>query len=384
MQDQNDRRTKRISLYILCACLICAVLGGIAGFVTAKMAGSQFDQRLSALESAFSRGVSDSMGSAEELPVGTILSGSQIYELACKQTVAIKTEYNTVNLFGVTTPKAVSGSGFIISDDGYILTNYHVIESAARDDSSVSVLFHDGSSYEASVAGVEQENDLALLKIDGEGLTAAAIGDSDTISVGEPVFAVGNPLGELSFSQTSGTVSALNRDIDATIEGQSYSVNMFQIDAAINSGNSGGPVYNSHGEVIGVVTAKYYSSGIEGIGFAIPINDAMRIANELKLHGYVTGKPDLGAETTDVTSGMAAYYGIAEGAYVDSVTPSGSADRAGLAQGDVITAIDSKNVTCQHDLEETLKAYRAGDTAELTVIRNGNTVKLSIIFDEVR
>ena len=324
------------------------------------------------------------MGSAEELLGVTSLSGPQIYELACKQTVAIKTEYTTVNLFGVATPKAASGSGFIISDDGYILTNYHVIESAAKDNSAVTVLLHDGSTCTASIVGVERESDLALLKIDGNGLSAATIGDSDALSVGEPVFAVGNPLGELSFSQTSGTVSALNRDIDATIGGQPYSVNMFQIDAAINSGNSGGPVYNTHGEVIGVVTAKYYSSGIEGLGFAIPINDAMRIADELKLHGYVTGKPDLGTETTDVTSGMAAYYGIAKGAYVDSVTLNGSADKAGLMQGDVITAIDGKNVTCQRDLEEALKTYRAGDTAELTVMRTGDTVKLSVTFDEAR
>lgn len=223
---------------------------------------------------------------------------------------------------------AVAGTGFVITADGYILTNYHVIESAQESGYKVSVLFKDKSSYEAKIVGFDENNDVAVLKIDASDLTPATIGNSDDIAVGDSVFAIGNPLGELDFSMTSGRVSALDRSI--TTDHSSAPINMFQFDAAINSGNSGGPVYNESGEVIGIATAKVGSYGVEGLGFAIPINDAADIANELITKGYVSGKAYMGVNIDNrYTSMYAQYYNMPEGAYVYNVESGGCAEKSG-------------------------------------------------------
>ena len=212
-------------------------------------------------------------------PSGT-LTGDQIYyDLACQQVVGVNTSFTT-NAFGMSTPRAVSGSGFIISEDGYILTNYHVISYAVVYNGKLTVLTKDGTTYDAKVIGYLESNDIAVIKIDAKGLKPVALGDSDKMLVGEAVYAVGNPLGELEYSMTDGIVSAQDRMITTRddITNATTSINMFQITAAVNAGNSGGPVYNSRGEVIGIVTAKYADEGIEGLGFAIPINDAVSVA----------------------------------------------------------------------------------------------------------
>lgn len=188
----------------------------------------------------------------------------------------------------MTSSAAVSGSGFIASSDGYIITNYHVIQNAYEGNFDINVMTHDGTKYIATVVGTEQDNDIAVLKIDAEGLNPVTFGDSDELAVGDTVYAVGNPLGELEFSMSTGHVSAKDRAI--TTEESATPINVFQIDAAVNSGNSGGPVYNDQGQVVGVVNAKYSATGVEGIGFAIPANDAVSIANDLITKGYVTGK----------------------------------------------------------------------------------------------
>ena len=311
---------------------------------------------------------------------GDLLDPTEIYELACQQVVGISTKVTSTNVFGQVVTGSVTGTGFIISSDGYILTNNHVVEDAYAQGLEVTVMLHDGTEYKAEIVGVEDENtDIAVLKIDAVGLNAATLGNSDDMKVGESVYLVGNPLGELTYTMTAGIVSALDRDIAVD---QNSTVNMFQLDAAVNSGNSGGPVYNSRGQIVGVVTAKYKSSGVEGLGFAIPINDAAGIADELIEHGYVTGKPYFGITCTTMTQQNAAYYNSVPGAYIYSVDPGSCAAKAGMRQGDVITKLGDEEILSNADLTKAKKAYHAGDTVEVTLYRSGSYVTLSVTFDE--
>lgn len=316
---------------------------------------------------------------------------ADIYAAACEQVVGITTDVTYTNFFGQTSSTAVSGTGFIISSEGYIITNYHVIEYADRYNYAIRVIMHDGSSYEAAIVGTEINNDIAVLKISAQDLVPAFMGDSDLISVGDSAYAVGNPLGELEFTMTSGTVSALNRLIRA--DSSSPSINMFQIDAAINTGNSGGPVYNAAGEVIGVVTAKYSENGVEGIGFAIPINDARRIAEDIIENGYVTGKAYIGIYYDESnTSIYNRYYrnlwGSPKGVMVLGIDKNGPAREAGIKEYDTITSIDGHPVENTADLLNQLKRYSPGDPAEITVFRatgtgtKGETVTVTVTFGE--
>ena len=293
--------------------------------------------------------------------------------------MGVTTEITYYNVFGQTTAASVSGSGVIVTEDGYILTNYHVIEDAYEGGYAVTVMMYDESTYDAEIVGFDEDSDIALLKIDAEGLNAAELGDSDNLAVGTVVYAVGNPLGELSYTMTSGIVSATNRTI--TTEAN-VAVNMFQIDAAVNSGNSGGPVYNSQGQVIGIVTAKYASTGVEGLGFAIPASDAMHIANQLLEYGYVADKASLGITCTTVTESVAEHYNMVVGAYVNSVTAGSAADNAGLKAEDIITAIDGTAVSGSSELTALINNYHAGDSATLTVWRDGNELTVDVVFDE--
>lgn len=375
----------------LCMCLVCALLGGIGG--AAIMRGSvtgdinALTERVGKLEDEENvLTTANDSASGTTGTVTSVLSGlaaSEVYELACQQVVGISSEITYTNFFGMSSAAAVSGSGFILTSDGYVLTNYHVIESAYQNKADITVMTHDGTKYTASVVGFEQENDVAVLKIDGENLPHVTIGDSDNMKVGDEVYAVGNPLGELDFSMTTGHVSALDRLI--ATDNSSESINMFQFDAAVNSGNSGGPVYNTEGEVVGVVTAKYSDSGVEGLSFAIPINDAATIANDLITKGYVTGKAYMGVTLrNDYNSMYANYYGWPVGAMVASVEDGSCAQAAGIQAGDIITKVDDKDVESYSDLKSAVRRYSAGDTAEITLYRAGESMTLSITFDEAK
>lgn len=374
---------------LICLCLVCAMLGGLAG---AGIMGGIFSGRVSALtarveqleaeETVLTTAPSVSTDSAGVSADGA-LSPASIYDLACKQVVGISSEITYTNFFGMSSTSAVSGSGFVLTADGYVLTNYHVIETSMQNNADINVMLHDGSKYTASVVGYEQENDVAVLKIDAENLPHVTIGDSDEMRVGDEVYAVGNPLGELEFSMTTGHVSALDRLIST--DSNSESINMFQFDAAVNSGNSGGPVYNTRGEVIGVVTAKYSSSGVEGLSFAIPINDAANIANDLITKGYVTGKAYMGITLrNDYNSMYANYYGWPLGAMIQDVTSGSCAEKAGLKSGDIITGVGEKTVENYNDLKSAVKCYSAGDTADISLYRAGESLTLSITFDEAK
>ena len=382
---EKKPRTTGLFLKVACLCLVCALLGSVGG---AALMGRTFDQRLAALEEAQTERPSVVLGtdSGSTKKVASTDSSSEkplalLYDQACEQVVGITTEVTYQNFFGQTSTSAVSGSGFIISEDGYILTNYHVIEYADKGGYKISVMTHDGTRYDAAIVGSEESNDIAVLKIDATGLKPVTLGDSDAIQVGDEVHAVGNPLGELEFSMTNGRVSALDRMI--TTENGADAINMFQIDAPVNSGNSGGPVYNAQGEVIGIVTAKYQSTGVEGLGFAIPVNDAVRIAQDLITKGYVTGKAYLGVSVEMQYNAMyAQYYNMPLGAYIAGVESGSCAEKAGLQTGDIITRVGDTTVESYNDLKQALKAYSAGDTAELEIYRADRSITVSVVFDE--
>lgn len=278
---------------------------------------------------------------------------------------------------------AGAGSGFIISEDGYIVTNYHVIDGAT----SIKVTLNNGDTYDAKLVGGEELNDVAVLKIDGvSGLKPVVLGDSDDLVVGEQVCTIGNALGTLSFSQTSGHVSSTGRSI--TMSDGTVMTNMIQTDCTINSGNSGGPLFDSYGRVVGITSAKLSNNGqssqaaIEGIGFAIPINDIVGIVTDFMEYGYVTGRPYMGITVETVGETDQRRFGFPQGAVVTSVEEGSCAQKAGLRQGDVIVKMDDTDITDMNQMVSVKNRYKAGQTAQLTVYRMGETLTLSITFDE--
>lgn len=390
---QPRRRQHRFPLgAVICICLMCMLLTGAIAIGAAYffLRNSQDDAQQTAEETEDALDVyaqSVQAASQEDMPLSTqsveegaqALTPEEIYPLACEQVVGMSTSVNQYNIFGQTSSTSVSGTGVILSEDGYILTNYHVIENAYESGYDITVILYGGDSYVSEVVGVESDSDLAVLKIDAEGLVAATLGNSDDLVVGQTIYAVGNPLGELTYTMTSGIVSALDRMITTD---ENITVNMFQIDAAVNNGNSGGPVYNAYGQVVGIVTAKFSDGGMEGLGFAIPISDAVSIANELITNGYVSGKAYLGLTLTTVSPSVAVYYNMLQGVYVYAVEEGSCSEEAGLQAGDIIVAIDGTQVLDKSALLDQVKQYRAGDSAELTVFRNQEYITITVIFDE--
>ena len=324
---------------------------------------------------------------------GQPMTAEQLYAANLASCVGITVSTTSVNIFGQTTTSAASGSGFVLTADGYIVTNYHVIEDAVDDSSvSIEVSFANGDRYTATLVGGEQDNDVAVLKIDATGLQPVTLGDSDQLVVGETVYTIGNPLGELTYSLTDGLVSALDRLIttsstnQTTGQKETTTLNVLQTNCDINPGNSGGPLCDSYGNVVGIVTAKYTStsSGVsaEGLGFALPINDVKEIISDLIEHGYVTGKPYLGIQVQDVSS-EAQRYGVSAGAAVLYVADGSCAQEAGLQVNDIIVSIDDTAIDSSSALTAALSSnYKAGDTVTLTVIRNQQQVQLSVTLDE--
>ena len=311
-----------------------------------------------------------------EVDTGKLMTPAEVYAANVNSTVGITTSVTT-NFWGFQTTSAASGSGFILTGDGYVLTNYHVIESS----NSISVTLYDGKSYDAVLIGYDESSDIAVLKIDAEGLTPVVLGDSDNLNVGDSVVAIGNPLGELTFSLTSGAVSALNREITLS---NSVTMNLIQTDCAINSGNSGGALFNLYGEVIGITNAKYSGSGsgasIDNIGFAIPINHVRGIVESIIENGYVA-KPYIGVNVSDVSEETMG-YGLPAGAAVKAVSEDSPAEKAGLQVNDIITAVNGKEISGRTGLSEVVGAASVGDTLTLTVYRQGNTISVDVTVGE--
>ena len=330
---------------------------------------------------------------------GAVLSNEDIVEKMLPSVVGIKSEFNIASSgyngnfgFGFSNKQSSSdtvpatGTGFIISEDGYIVTNAHVIydsEYGSGLSESISVILNDESEYDAEVVGYDTDFDLAVLKINAECLTAAEFGNSDALKLGESVIAIGNPLGfDLMNTVTSGIVSGKDRNV--TINEKSMT--LLQTDAAINSGNSGGPLINKYGQVIGInssmMSSSYSQTTIEGIGFAIPSNEASKIVKDLIEYGYVTGKPQLGISCEDVTSNISRMYNLPVGVYVTSVNKGSSADKAGLRTGDIITAVDGKEIQTTSELLTEKKLHSAGDEISVTFTRNGSSQTVLLTLDE--
>ncbi|MBQ8831249.1 MAG: trypsin-like peptidase domain-containing protein [Oscillospiraceae bacterium] len=379
----------KFAIRAICLILACGIVSGLAAAAVTNhiIENTDFTVRNQVVLGAQTTGGDGSSNAdADKLvvPDGSVLAADDIYDLACQQAVGIQLVANGTNIFGqATTTESVIGSGFVISEDGYIITNYHVAEPylvyGAQGGYVLRVVLYDGTTYDATVIGYEEQNDIAVLKINASGLNPVTIGDMTEVRVGNEVYVVGNPLGELTYTMTTGRVSALDRVISTEV---SSSINVFQIDAAVNSGNSDGPVYNNRGEVIGIVDAKYSASGVEGLGFAIPIDDAMNIITDLIEHGYVTGKAYFGIGVRTVDSMTAQYYNMREGAFVNNVETGSCAEKAGLKPGDIIIKLGDDVVKSTEDLQAAKNAYSAGDTVAVTVYRSGEELVLYVTFDE--
>jgi len=305
-----------------------------------------------------------------------LMSPGQVYAQNVKAVVAISNQA-TANIYGQITETASSGSGFVVTPDGYVVSNYHVVEGAA----SLHVLTSDGVEYEAQLIGYDATNDVALLKIEAEDLPYVRIGSSDALVVGDQVAAIGNPLGELTSTLTVGYVSAKDRMV--TTEG--VTINMLQTDAAINSGNSGGPLFNMKGQVVGITTAKYSGTSnsgasIEGIGFAIPMDDVIGIIEDLREFGYVAGAY-LGVMVKNVEE-AAQSYGLPAGAFVEEATSGSAAAKAGIRNQDIIVNLGGYDIKSVTDLTRALRRFEAGQATTVTVYRAGQTVNLTVILDE--
>ena len=369
-----SKKKKRVWPKVTALCLACALLGGGAAAGIMALTGG-----VKGTTTVYQGDRTPTVVSVSNVTTKEPLTAAQIYATYVKATVGITTEINT-NVYGQVVQTAASGSGFVISQDGYIVTNYHVIEDASK----ITVTLVDGKSYDATLVGGDEENDIAVLKVDATGLDTVVIGSSDNLVVGDQVYAIGNPLGELTFSLTGGYVSALDRNVTMS---DGRRMNYIQTDTAINSGNSGGPLFDQYGQVVGIVSAKLSNNGdsteasVEGVGFAIPIDNVWNMITDIMEYGYVTGKPYMGIINTSV-SGEAQRYGTPAGAYVLGVVEDSCAAKAGLQEGDIITKLDDTDITSSDDLQNALADYQAGDTATLTVSRSGQVQTLTITFDE--
>ena len=370
LQKKKAGKAKKTVALVACCALLCGGMGFGGGMLAGSMNANGSN----------TSGPVINQGSPDATPLSNTSSSSlSIDEIAAKaadSVVEITTESVTTGQYMQQSITQGAGSGVIISGDGYILTNHHVIDGA----STITVTLRNGQSYPATLIGVDDTLDVALLKIEESNLTPAAFGDSSSLKVGETAVAIGNPLGQLGGTVTDGIISALDRDI--TIDGKTKK--LLQTNAAINPGNSGGGLFNDKGQLIGLVVAKSSGEEIEGLGFAIPINDVADILEDLTQYGYVKGRINLGVSLLDINSEqMALMYRVGQtGCYVYSTDDGSAAAKAGLQSGDCITAINGTPVSTSDDLKSALKSYSVGDTIQLTVLRNGQSATVSVTLQE--
>ena len=375
----NGKRVARSAV----ALVLAAAMGFAGGFVGAKFGGSGkvVIQQVAPSSTADSASGSDSSITAASSS-GSSLTTEQVADLVSPSVVVITTEqvvYSQWSWYGQNQVESGAGSGVIISSDGYILTCAHVVDGA----SNITVTIND-KDYTATLVGEDTTSDIAVIKIDADGLTPATVGDSDSLKVGQNVMAVGNPLGELGGTVTGGMISALNRSV--TIQGSSSvnTMSLIQMDASVSPGNSGGGLFNMNGELVGIVNAKSSSSDAEGLGFAIPINDAIKVAQELLENGYVTGRPYLGITYLAVTDAQtASQLGVnAYGVYVVEVVKGGPAEKAGLQAGDRIVSVDGTEIASKDDLGTLMQKHAAGDTLSITIAREGQMQTVNVTLGE--
>ena len=370
------------------ACVLVVALVAAGCFTTAWCVNEYWEERMDGIMDMLTDEIEDlqeQIGESSDsniigaLPAdGSAMTPAQLYAANVNSVVAISTTIQTNSFYG-SSEGSSSGSGFILSSEGYVVTNYHVVENAT----AIEVITHDGSEYAATLVGKDSTNDLAVLKVEATGLAAATLGSSTDLVIGDMVVAIGNPLGELSSTQTVGYVSGIDREVSTD---SLTTISMIQTDAAINPGNSGGPLFNMRGEVIGITTAKYSGTtgsgaSIEGIGFAIPIDDVVPLIDDLIDYGYVTGAY-MGVSVSNTDAESAARFGLPTGAYIESVEQGGAADRAGIQPKDIVIGLGDRTVSNVTDLTRALRNFKAGDTTTVKLIRSGREMTLEITLDE--
>ena len=366
---------KKSGVKVTALLLACALVGGGAGFGGAALARSVGVGGGTAIHQS-DRTVQEV--TVKKVTGQTLMTPAEVYASTVGSVVSINCSAVSTNIFGQRVESASSGSGFVITQDGYIVTNHHVVASA----SSVKVTMYDGKEYSAAVVGSDSDYDVAVLKVETTGLQPVTLGNSADVNVGDTVLAIGNPLGELTFSMSQGIVSCCDRAIN--VSGTPF--NMIQVDASINPGNSGGPLMNLYGEVVGIVSAKYSSysnTAVEGLGFAIPIGDVQVVITDIMENGQITSKPSMGITAGTMTRQMATQYQIDKdnGVFVYSVDKGGAGEKAGLRMGDVITKVDSMEITSMEDLTAAKKGHRAGDTVTVIYYRDGQNYSTELTFD---
>lgn len=376
-QPQPQKEKKGVGRFIaiaLCFSIVGSVFGAGVTVLTSRLWNNG-----NGISTIFEGERQETELNINSIDTSKVMTAAEIYAANVNSTVGITTSVTT-NFFGYQTTSAASGSGFVLTADGYIVTNYHVIEGA----SAIKVTTYSGKIYEARVVGYDQSNDLAVLKIEAKDLVPVVLGDSDKMNVGDSVVAIGNPLGELTFSLTSGTVSALDREVTMS---NGISMDLIQTDCAINSGNSGGALFNMYGEVIGITNAKYSSgssaeASIDNIGFAIPMNNVKNLIQSIIEKGYIV-KPYIGISIEDVSSQNQA-YGLPAGAAVVSVSENSPAQKAGIKINDIITAVNSTKIDSGDKLKDMVADCSAGDVLTLTVYRQGQTIEIKVTVEEQR
>ena len=370
-QPKKKRPGTKKTLAAVALVLVCA-LAGVGGGVlgAALMRSTSGPVVYKAVQSDGSTSASTTAASGDALTI------AQIAEKVKPSVVEVTTSSVQTNGIFAQYVTEGAGSGVIISEDGYILTNNHVIEGQ----SYIKVTTSDGQEYDATVVGTDDKTDIAVLKIEASGLTPAVIGDSDSLVVGETAVAVGNPLGELGGTVTDGIISALDREV--TVEGKNMT--LLQTSAAVSPGNSGGGLFNEKGELVGIVNAKSGGDNVEGIGFAVPINTAMEVAEQLIANGYVSGRPAMGIQViaiTDLQTAMQA--GVSQlGVYVQSVDPGSAAEQAGLQVGDLFVSVDGTAVSTTSDVTAVLDEHQVGDVIEVQVVRDKQVLSLNVTLQE--
>ena len=380
-QPPKKRRRKNSNIARSAVALVlAAAMGFVGGFVGAQVGNT--GGKVVIQQVAPSSTSSSDSGSASAVNTASGMTTAQVSEMVSPSVVVITTEqvvYSQWSWYGQNQVESGAGSGVIISSDGYILTCAHVVDGA----SNITVTIND-KDYTATLVGEDTTSDIAVIKIDANGLTPATVGDSDSLKVGQNVMAVGNPLGELGGTVTGGMISALNRSVTIQGTNSTNTMSLIQMDASVSPGNSGGGLFNMNGELVGIVNAKSSSSDAEGLGFAIPINDAIKVAQELLENGYVTGRPYLGITYLAVTDAQTAQQlGVnAYGVYIVDVTKGGPADQAGLKAGDRIVSVDGSEIAAKDDLGTLMQKHAAGDTLAITVARDGQMQTVNVTLGE--
>ncbi|MBR5234506.1 MAG: trypsin-like peptidase domain-containing protein [Clostridia bacterium] len=406
VRKKKEPDKKQYLVFAVIACLICALVGGITGGIVSSvvMKNDNKDETTQSVqegqlavtpqtekqpETTENQTVNNVVSetttkkkenyviqsgiftSSDDKPsLEFIFNASEIYEYNVDSVVSIEVKNSYLTGYG---------TGFIISEEGYIVTNYHVVEGA----STIKVTLYDESVYTAKLIGYEESNDLAVIKIEPQGkIESLVYGKSSDLKVGDDVYVIGNPLGDLTFTLTTGVVSALNRLIDT---GTGFNINMFQTDAAINSGNSGGPVFDKHGFVVGIASAKYASASIEGLSFCVPIDDVRSMIDEIINKGYVSGKPLMGVSVYDkeiMSFGFLQSQRSINGAKIAAIGDNSAASRAGLQVGDIIVAADDKTIKTVSQLRTVLSDFRSGNAITLKINRNGTLSDVVLVLDE--